>query len=291
MSTDSPRVLVTAATGQLGRLVVAELLKALPAGRIAVTVRDPAKAAEWAAAGVRVHRADYADPAGWDAALAGVDRVLLISSSELGQRVAQHRTVIAAARRAGVSLLAYTSVLHADTSVLGLAAEHRATEADVRASGVPFALLRNGFYTENYLMGIDQAIAHGAVAGSAGAGRIAAAARADYAAAAAAVLRGGDHAGRTYELAGDEPFTMADFAAAVGARAGRPVAYRDLPEAAYRAMLESVGLPAAMADLVADSSARAADGALFDDGRQLSRLIGRPTTQLADVVAAAVPAA
>ena len=288
MSAQSPRVLVTGAAGQLGRLVVDALLRAVPADRVAIAVRAPAAVADLAARGVRVHAADYDQPATLDAALAGVDRVLLISSNAMGRRVPQHRNVIDAARRAGVQLLAYTSVLRADRSKLVVADEHVATEVALRDSGVPSALLRNGWYTENYTVGIAPAVAHGAVLGSSGDGRISAATRADYAAAAVAVLTTDGHAGRTYELAGDTAFTMAEFAAEVARRSGKPVVYKDLPEPAYREALVHVGLPGPIAALVASCSAVAADGELFDDGHQLSRLIGRPTTPWADSVAAAL---
>lgn len=288
MPTASPRVLVTGAAGQLGRLVTDALLQAVPADRVAVAVRDPAAVAGLAARGVRVHAADYDRPATLDAALAGVDRVLLISSNAMGRRVPQHRHVIDAARRGGVTLLAYTSVLRADRSELVVADEHLATEEALRDSGVPFALLRNGWYTENYAAGIPAALAHGAVLGSAGGGRVASAARADYAAAAAAVLTTDGHAGQTYELAGDDAYTLPEFAAELARQSGQPVRYQDLPEAEFRAALIGAGLPGPLAALLADSDAGVAKGALYDGGRQLSRLIGRPTKPLASVIKTAL---
>lgn len=271
-------IVVTGATGQLGRLIIAALLKTVPANRIVAAVRSPEKAADLAARGVQVRRADYTDGASLDAAFQGATRVLLISSNELGDRLPQHRAVIDAARRAGVQLLAYTSVLRASTSTLGLAAEHHHTEQAIRESGVPAAILRNGWYTENYAMGLPKAAANGAFYGSAGEGRIASAARRDYAEAAAAVLAGEGHAGKTYELAGDASYSLAELAAETARQSGKPVQYRDIPEADYKAALLGFGLPAALASLLADSDAQAARGALFDDGRQLSALIGRPTT-------------
>lgn len=280
-------IVVTGATGQLGRLVVHSLLRSVPAGEIVAAVRQPDKAADLAALGVQVRQADYDQPATLAAALAGADKVLLVSSSEVGRRVPQHRAVIDAAKAQGVRLLAYTSVLHADTSPLGLAPEHRQTEAAIAASGVPAVLLRNGWYTENYTAGIPAALAHGALLGSAGQGRIASATRADYADAAAAVLASGeDQAGRIHELAGDQAYTLADLAAEISRQSGKAVAYQDLPQPQYQAALEQAGLPAPLAAMIADSDAAAAKGALFDDGRQLSALIGRPTTPLAQAVAA-----
>ena len=281
-------IVVTGATGQLGRLVINKLLQTVPAGSIVALARDPAKAADLAALGVQVRQADYTEPATLDAALAGAQKLLLISSSEVGQRVAQHRAVIDAAVRARVALLAYTSLLHADTSPLGLAIEHKGTEAMLKASGLPFVLLRNGWYTENYAASVPAALAHGAVIGSAGEGRIASAARADYAAAAAAVLTGADQAGRVYELAGDTAYTLAEFAAEIARQSGKAVVYKNLPEADHQAALVGFGLPQPLAAMLADSDVGASKAALFDTGRQLSALIGRATTPLRDTVAAAL---
>lgn len=278
--------LITGASGQLGRKVVDALLRRMPAERIAVLVRDAGAGAAFAERGVAVRVGDYERVETLDAAMVGVGAVLLISSNALGRRALQHRNTIEAARRADVSLLAYTSLLHADTTPLGLAEEHRATEADIRASGIPFALLRNGWYTENYTAGIPAALAHGAVIGCAREGRISSASRDDYAEAAAAVLAGGaGPAGRTYELAGDDSYTLSDFAAAIAKSSGQAVAYANLSEADHEAALRGAGLPESLAHLLADSDAGAARGALFDDGRQLSALIGRPTTPMAATVA------
>ncbi|MBG0810189.1 SDR family oxidoreductase [Methylosinus sp. H3A] len=276
----TPRIFVTGATGQLGRLVIHALLRSAPATQIIAGVRraDSDAARDLAALGVELRIADYARPETLATAFEGVDRLLLISSSEVGQRTAQHRNVIEAATRAGVGLIAYTSLLRADVSPLALAQEHRETEAALRASGTPFVLLRNGWYTENYAASIAPALAHGAFIGVAGEGRIASAARADYAEAAAAVLTGADHAGRIYELAGDDAYTLAEFAAAIGEASGRKIVYQNLPEADFTAALVGAGLPDGFAALLADSDAGAAKGALFDNGGQLRALIGRPTT-------------
>ncbi|OYU89338.1 MAG: NAD(P)-dependent oxidoreductase [Bradyrhizobiaceae bacterium PARB1] len=278
------RILVTAAGGQLGRLTIDALLRQVPASQIVAGLRDPAKGADLAAKGVTVVAADYSKPETLDAALKGIDRVLLISSNELGQRVAQHRNVIDAAKRAGVKLLAYTSVLRADTSKLSVAKEHLPTEELIRASGVPFVLLRNGWYTENYTASIPAALAHGALISSAKDGRIASASRADYAAAAAAVLAGEDHAGKVYELAGDEAYTLEQFAAELTKQSGKAVAYVRLPEADFKAALLGAGLPEELAELIATSDTAAADGALFDDSHTLSKLIGRKTTSFAETI-------
>ena len=281
-------IVVTGASGQLGRLVIQSLLKTVPATGIVAAVRQPAAVADLAALGVQVRQADYAQPATLDTAFQGATKVLLISSSAIGERVAQHGNVIDAARRAGVALLAYTSLLHADTSPLGLAAEHTATEALLRASGVPHVLLRNGWYTENYLASLPAVLQHGAVIGSAGEGRIASAARADYADAAAAVLTRDDQAGQVHELAGDTSYTLAEFAAEVGRQTGRTIPYINLPEADYRGALLGAGLPEPLAHLLADSDVGASKGGLFDDGQRLSQLIGRPTAALGAMVAVAL---
>jgi NAD(P)H dehydrogenase (quinone) len=276
---------VTGATGKLGQLVVAALLQQLPPGKIAALVRAPAMASELAAKGVIVRQANYDRPETLGPALAGVDKLLLISGSEIGRRVPQHKAVIDAAKAAGVKLIVYTSLLHADTSLLGLADEHRQTEVLLKESGVPYVLLRNGWYTENYTASIPAALQHGALLGSAGEGRIASATRADYAAAAAAILAASeDQGGRIYELAGDEAYTLAEFAAELSRHSGRDVVYRNLPEADYRAALVGAGFPGPVAAMLAQSDAAAGQGALFDDGHQLSKLIGRPTTKLRDLL-------
>jgi len=279
-------IVVTGATGELGRLVIAALLKKVPASKIVAAVRNVEKAGDLAESGIQVRYADYSQPASWDEALKGADKVLLISSSEIGQRVNQHRSVIDAAKRSGVQLLAYTSVLHAGTSPLGLAAEHRETEALLGASGVSFVLLRNGWYTENYTAGVPAALAHGAVYGCAGDGRISSAARADYAEAAAVVLTADNQAGRVYELAGDTSYTLTELSAEISRQSGKNIGYVNLPEAEYKSVLIKVGLPEIIAELLANSDTGASKDALFDDSRQLSKLIGRPTTSLATAIAA-----
>ncbi len=279
-------IAVTGATGQLGRLVVASLLKQRPAGDIVAIVRDTARAADL---GVQARAADYAAPASLDAALQGVDTLLLISGNELGQRAVQHANVIAAAGRAGVARIVYTSLLRADTSPLSLAPEHRQTEQDLKASGLAWTILRNGWYTENHAGAIGSALDNGALYGSAGEGRIASAARADYADAAVAVLTGEGHDGRTYELAGDSAWTLHDFAAELSGQSGRQIPYNDIPEADYAAALAEAGVPAGFAAALASWDVAAAHGALFDDGRQLSALIGRPTTPLAVTIARSLP--
>lgn len=269
-------IAVTGATGQLGRLVI-EQLKTRASGQQAVVAlaRDPAKAADL---GVEVRAADYDQPATLAAALAGVDVLLLISSDAIGQRVAQHLSVIEAAKAAGVTRIAYTSILRADATPISMGAEHRATERLIQESGLDYTLLRNSWYLENYAGAIAGALHAGAFVGGAGDGRISAAARADYADAAAVVLTSEGHAGKIYELAGDEAFTMAELAAEASRQTGRDLPYNNLPEEAYAEVLKSIGLPPPVAAMLAQADVGAAQGALFNPDRQLSRLIGRPTT-------------
>jgi len=278
-------IAVTGATGHLGRLVIAALLKKVPASGVIAVVRNVEKAKDIAELGVHVRRADYNQPSTWDIALKGADKVLLISSSEIGQRAKQHRSVIDAATRSGVKLLAYTSVLRCDTSPLGLAVEHKETEGLIRASGITFVLLRNSWYTENYTAGVPNVLKLGAVYGCAGEGRISSAARVDYAEAAAVVLTGENQAGRVYELAGDTAYTLAELATEISRQSGKNIRYANLTEAEYKNVLVKAGLPEAVAALYADSDTGVSKGGLFDDGHQLSKLINRPTTSLATAVA------
>lgn len=285
--TSQPRYFVTGASGQLGRLVVAALAARVGADQVAAIVRDPARATPLFPTGVTVRRGDYDAPETLDAALAGAERLLLISSNAIGARVAQHAHVIDAGRKAGVARIAYTSVLHAETSTLGLAGEHRRTETLLMESGIAHSLLRNGWYSENYAASIAPALAHGAFIGAAGDGRISGATRADYAEAAAVALIADAEPGRTiHELAGDTAFTLGAFAAELSRQTGREIPYVDMPEEAYRAALISAGLPEGVAALLADSDSGARAGQLFDDGRALSRLIGRPTTPVSETIAA-----
>ncbi|ELY4855394.1 SDR family oxidoreductase [Cronobacter turicensis] len=273
-------IAITGATGHLGQRVIDTLLNTVAAQEIVAIVRNPAKAAALSAKGVQVRAADYNDVAALTAAFAGVEKLLLISSSEVGQRAPQHRNVIDAAKTAGVKLIAYTSLLHADRSPLGLADEHVATEKMLADAGIPYVLLRNGWYTENYLASVPPALEHGVFIGSAGDGKIASASRQDYAEAAAKVLTLDNQAGRVYELAGDNAWTLRDLTALLSKETGKTVAYQNLSEADFAAALAGAGLPEGFAKLLADSDIGASKGGLFDDSRQLSALIGRPTTSL-----------
>ena len=284
-------LLITGATGHLGRLVVEQLLAAgWPAGDIIATGRATDKIKDLADRGVQVRAADFGDPAAVRAAVAGADRVLLVSAMDPGGRVEQHRNVIDAARAAGTGLVAYTSIVNAGTTKIRLAADHQATEQLLRDSGVPYVLLRNSWYHENYTDRLPAFLAQGAIPGSAGEGRISAAARADYAAAAARVLTTDGHAGQAYELGSDEPFTLAQLAAEVSAQSGREVRYVDLPEEHYAKALKEHGVPGLMADMVAETDAAAAHGTLYTASGDLTALTGRPATTLSAAVGAALRA-
>ncbi|TQS94107.1 SDR family oxidoreductase [Arthrobacter sp. TS-15] len=281
-------IVITGATGQLGRHVVEALLERnVPAGDIVATGRSVEKLADFAERGVTVQEMDYENPASVAAALKGATKVLLISSSAVGQRVAQHRTVIEAAKAEGVELLAYTSIANADTTGMKLAAEHQATEELLKDSGIPFVLLRNGWYLENYTEQLPGTLAQGAIAGSAGEGKVSAAARADYAHAAAAVLVADDQAGKVYELGGDHAFTMDQLASEISSAAGREVTYNDLPAHEYQQILVGVGVPDAFAEILADSDLGIARGDLLVTSGDLQKLIGRPSTPLSEAVRSA----
>lgn len=288
MMSVKPRLFVTGATGQLGRHVIDALLETMPASGVVAGIREPAKDEAAADAlrkrGVEIRAADYSRLELLAGAFTGIDRLLLISSSENGRRKVQHRNVINAAKDAGVSLIVYTSILHADTSPLVLAEEHRDTETALAEAGVPFVLLRNGWYTEVYTWRLPLALQHGVLMGAADDGRISSAARADYARAAATVLAGGDHAGRVYELAGDLSFTLAELAAAVADASGRPMAYQNMTPEELRSAILHAGLPEMVARIVSDTDAGVRKGALFDDGGVLARLIGRPTTPFQNTI-------
>lgn len=281
--------LVTGASGHLGRLTVHALLeRGVAASDVVATARDTEDIADLAALGVVTRTADYTDPASLKEAFVGVDRVLLVSSSAVGERVAQHANVIEAAKDAGVELLAYTSITRADSSSLALAEEHRRTEELLAASGLPVVLLRNSWYLENYTGQVATALEHGAVLGAAGQGRVSAATRADYADAAAAALVADDQAGRVHELGGDTAFTLEEYAATLSAESGTEVVYRDLPADELSAVLVGAGLPKPYADLLADSDLGLARGELLADTGDLSRLIGRPTATTAEAIRAAL---
>ncbi|UEG33610.1 SDR family oxidoreductase [Enterobacter ludwigii] len=279
-------IAITGATGQLGQLVIEQLLNTVPANQIVAIVRNPAKAEALSQQGITVRQGDYADESTMTSALKGVEKLLLISSSEVGQRATQHQNVINAAKAAGVKFIAYTSLLHADKSPLGLHVEHVATEKALAESGIPYALLRNGWYTENYLASAPPALEHGVFIGAAGEGKIASATRADYAAAAAKVISGDGHAGNVYELAGDHAWTLSELAAELSKQSGKNVTYQNMSEADFAAALKGVGLPAGLADMLADSDVGASKGGLFDDSHTLSKLIGRLTTPLSESIKA-----
>lgn len=278
-------IAITGATGQLGRIVINQLKAKIPAEQIVALVRSPEKAADL---GVEARVFDYDKPETLEPALSGVDKLLLISGSEIGMRIGQHTAVINAAKAVGVPYIAYTSLLNATENTLSLAPEHVATEELLTESGIPHTLLRNGWYTENYTMSLPAAVEHNALIGAAGDGLISSASRVDYAAAAVAVLTGEGHEGKTYELSGDSAYTLTELAAEVSKQTGKDIPYVNMSEAEYAVALTQAGLPEGFAAALASFDVEASKGALYDDGNTLSGLIGRPTTPLSDVVAAAL---
>jgi NAD(P)H dehydrogenase (quinone) len=278
---------ITGATGHLGRRVVEALLnRGVQPDTILATGRNLDRLGDLADRGVQTRTVDYDDVESVRAAFAGAQKVLLVSGSEPGKRVAQHQNAIDAAKEAGVDLLVYTSIAHADRTHMQLAADHQATEEALAGSGVPFALLRNSWYLENYTAQLPTYLQHGAVLGSAGEGRVSAATRADYAEAAAAVLLSEEQAGHVYELGGDG-FTLAELAQAVSEASGQDVVYRDLPPEDYTKALVAAGLPEFYAAVLADSDLGIARGDLLVSSGDLSRLLGRPATSMPVAVGAA----
>lgn len=275
---------ITGATGQLGQLVVNALKEKTSADQIVALVRTPEKAT---ALGVEARTFEYNQP-NLAEQLKDIDTLLLISSSEVGQRIAQHQNVITAAQQAGVKRIVYTSLLKADTTHLGLGPEHLATEESIKASGLEYTILRNGWYTENYTANLAGTVQAGTLIGSAGEGKIASASRHDFAEAAAAVLTSEGHTNKTYELAGDEAYTLTDLAQILSQQAGKEIPYVNLPEQEYSAALEGLGVPKPFADMLANCDVCASQNDLFDDQKTLSQLIGRPTTPVAKMVEAAL---
>lgn len=279
------KIAVTGATGQLGRLAIAALKTRVPADQIVALVRNPAAAGDL---GVASRVADYHKPETLAPALAGVDVLVLISSNDFNDRTGQHANAINAAKAAGVGRIVYTSILKGEASPMILVQDHIVTEADLKASGLPHTILRNGWYTENYTGSLGGSLAAGAMIGSSGEGRISSAARADYAEAIAVTATGSGHAGKVYELAGDEAYTLADMAAEVSRQTGKTIPYNSLPQDVYQGILQSFGLPEDLSAALADSDAKGSQGYLFDDSKTLSSLIGRPTTPMAATVADAL---
>ncbi|WP_199493252.1 SDR family oxidoreductase [Marinitenerispora sediminis] len=281
-------IVVTAATGALGRLVVDGLLERVPAEQVAVAVRDAGKAADLAARGVTVRVADYDDPATLAGAFQAGDRVLLISGNEPGRRIPQHSAVVDAAKAAGVALLAYTSVLGGPEADFALADDHRATERLIQESGLPYVLLRNGWYSEVYTERLAEVLERGAVVASAGAGRIASAPRADYAAAAVAVLTGEGHENRAYELSGDEAWSLAEYAAEVSRQSGKEVVYNAVDAETHTRIFLDAGVPGPFAEILVGVDAAIERGLLARRNGDLAKLIGRPTTPISASIAAAL---
>lgn len=275
------RIAITGASGQLGQLVIQQLLQHTKSNNIIALVRSPEKASHLIQQGIEVRAFDYNQNEEQLAEqLQGVDKLLLISSSEVGQRATQHQNVIQAAKLAHVKLIAYTSLLKADTSPLILAQEHVITEQDLKASLVPYVILRNNWYSENYAMGLAQSVELGKIFGATHHGKISSASRLDYATAAAIVLTQEGHEYKTYELAGDHSYTLDNVAQWSSEIANKTVVYEDLSEADYKALLIQVGLPEGFAGILADSDEGVSKDGLLSESKDLQQLIGRPTTTM-----------
>ncbi|MCT4589662.1 MAG: SDR family oxidoreductase [Carboxylicivirga sp.] len=275
------KIAVTGSTGQLGQIVVEQLKKRVPAENIVALARDIEKAS---VLGVEVREFDYNKAENLAGSLKGIDHLLLISGTDFGSRVEQHTNVVNAAKKAGVKWIVYTSLLRSETTSLNLAPEHIATEKVLKESGMAYTLLRHGWYSENYTASIPGALSGGAFLGSAKEGKISSAARADYAEAAAIILCDETHKGKTYELAGDEAYTLSGLAEEITKQSGKNIPYNDIPEQEYANILKNIGLPEVFADALANWDVSASKGDLFDESQQLSKLLGRPTTTIAESV-------
>ncbi|MCW8040489.1 MULTISPECIES: SDR family oxidoreductase [Acinetobacter] len=282
------KIAITGATGQLGQLVIQALLKDVPASQIIALVRSEAKAASLKQQGVELRHFDYDAPETLAPALQGVDKLLLISANEIGRRTPQHKAVIEAAKQAGVPYIAYTSLLRADTSPLGLAQEHRETEALIQDSGLAYTFLRNNWYSDNYLATVQQIAESGVLYGASQDGKISSASREDYAEAAAKVLASAGHENKTYELAGSESFTKADLAQFIGQTAHKSITYQNLSADDLRQGLTQAGLPTHLIDVIVDADVQTAKGAMYSDSKDLEQLIGRKTTSIQDAIKAAL---
>ncbi|EEY97256.1 SDR family oxidoreductase [Acinetobacter johnsonii] len=282
------KIAITGATGQLGNLVIEQLLQLTAAQNIVALVRNIDKAEHFKVQGIEPREFDYDRPETLVPALLGIDKLLLISTNEIGRRTPQHQAVIDAAKVAGVPYLAYTSLLRADTSPLGLAQEHRETEKLIQDSGITYTFLRNNWYSENYLTAVAHTIEIGTLFGTAQDGRISSASRIDYAEAAAKVLTSTGHENKTYELAGSESFRLSDLATLIDQAANKDIIYQNLSAEEYTQGLTQAGLPAGLVDVIVDADIQSIQGAMYSDRKDLEQLIGRNTTSIQDAIKAAL---
>jgi len=279
------RIAVTGASGQLGQFVISQLLERTEAKNIVALVRNPEKVSGLSSKGIEVRAFDYSHEGDkLSAQLSGIDKLLLISSSEVGQRTVQHQNVINAAKLANVKFIVYTSLLKADTSPLLLAQEHVETEQYLKTSNIAYTLLRNSWYNENYAMGLAQAVEQGKIFGATHHGKIASASRLDYATAAAVVLTQEGHENKVYELAGDTSYTLDDVAKWASEISKKEVIYQDLSKEEYQALLIQVGLPEGFASVLTDSDEGVSKNALYSNSKDLHQLIGRATTSMQETI-------
>lgn len=278
------KILVTGATGKFGSIVVESLLKRGLAAQLAVSVRNPARAGSVQERGVDVRRGDFDDSASLARAFSGIDRLLIVSTDgDNATRIRQHQTAVRAAQQAGVGWIGYTSIANASHNSLSLAEVHRATEEAIRATGIPYAFLRNNWYLENELGFVQAGLAGAPVRTSAGQGKVGWALRGDYAQAAAAVLAGSGHENVIYELSGPLA-TYADFGAALGQVLGHPVPVQLVDDAAYGESLTAAGLPGFLVAMFVGFASQIREGALAVESHDLQNLLGRPATPLREAL-------
>ena len=282
------KIAITGATGQLGNLVIEQLLQLTAAQNIVALVRNVDKAKHFKTQGIELREFDYDRPETLVPALSGIDKLLLISANEIGRRTPQHQAVIDAAKVAGVPCLAYTSLLRADTSPLGLAQEHRETEKLIQDSGITYTFLRNNWYSENYLAGVAHTIEIGTLFGAAQDGRISSASRIDYAEAAAKVLNSTCHENKTYELAGSESFSLSDLATLIGQVTSKDIIYQNLSAEEYTQGLIQADLPTGLVEVIVDADIQSIQGAMYSDSKDLDQLIGHKTTSIQDAIKASL---
>lgn len=274
------KIAITGATGQLGELIIQALLTHIPADNIVALVRNKTKALKLKQQNIELRHFDYDSPETLAPALIGIDKLLLISANEIGRRTAQHQAVIEAAKNAKVPYIAYTSLLRANTSPLGLAQEHRETEALIQASGLTYTFLRNNWYSENYIAGVVQNVASGQLFSAAKDGKISSASRTDYAEAAAIVLASTNHDNKTYELAGSENFTKLDLAKFIEKASGKKVSRIELSASDLTHGLQQAGLPETLISVIVDADIQTVEGAMYSESKDLEQLIGRKTISI-----------
>jgi NAD(P)H dehydrogenase (quinone) len=276
------KMLVTGATGKFGTKVVETLLKTVPASQLAVSVRNPEKAAGLQTRGVEVRQGDFDQPETLDSAFAGIDRLLIISADGDNEtRIRQHANAVAAAERAGVKFIAYTSIANAQESKNLFAPTHQATEAAILKTGIPYSFLRNNWYLENEIPSIQGVLAGAPWVTSAGNGKVGWALQQDYAEAAAAVLSGTGHDNTIYELSG-KPLTQEELVSAIGTILGKEVPVQQVDDAAYADIMKGAGMPDFVISILVEIQRSIRVGSLDFESNDFEKLLGRPVTPISE---------